>query len=561
MLRKARHIFESADTSLSPTTGPSGAANRLSHSLSVASRSSELDQEFATSPSTTTLECLFRSYSCRFEPYYPNFSAGVLDPMELINSDNKNASCLLLLLILAAGASATPTMEAGYLTNGLTESCRILLTDLTDNDISLWKNPTILRAALLSMNLAAWSGEKWHMDVSKSQSDLYLTMLRRSGLFAYRKNALPEFCGMLGTEVEWKKWKQHESMNRLVYSWVIADQELSLFHDQAPNLAITELTAALPDKDVLWQASSANSWSLALARVHDGTDLSQTRTPPSLYDLFKRLMSRDLLNESRDLTKLQLRLLLHPLQSLVCHLYQCLSCFAGDASSSHAQRLFVQIREVQSILQDWYALCCKRMRSVEEVCPILLSNLVMYHLVCLNTMTHFPDIEALARGEVSQEQFLSTSWARTNSVGSASRIWFHLGQIVRLVRMMPESNRPLWFPAVIYRVALILWMVSTCNNATQSPESAKSLTPFSDSMFAIDNMHPEHTSIQRYLQYSEGTPMLSTRKGVLVSLAVPSDTIMYACEVMKEEDFNTRLAVCIKNRLSHLAQRVKAASA
>lgn len=545
LLRKARVIFEISDPSASFSTNNSN-------------RALDLDQGFATSPSTTTLEYFFKSYSCRFEPYYPNFSAGVLDPKDLLAADNKNASSLLLLLILAAGASATPTMEAGYLTNGLTESCRILLTDLTDNDLSLWKNPTVLRSALLSVNLAAWSGEKWHMDVAKSQSDLYLTMLRRSGLLAYRQNFLAEFDGLLGTEIEWKKWKQHESMNRLVYSWVIADQELSLFHDQPPNLAITELTAALPDKEVLWQASSADNWSLALATVYDDSDPSQTKTPPSLYDLFKRLMARDLLNESRDLTKLQLRLLLHPVQALVCHLHQCLGCFAGDASSSHAQRLFVQIREVQSILQDWYALCCKRMRSVEDVCPILLSNLVMYHLVCLNTMTHFPEVEAFSRGEVTQEKFLATSWARTCSIGSTSRIWFHCGQIIRLVRMMPEPNRPLWFPAVIYRVALILWMVSTANNATQSPDSQKSLTPFSDSMFAIDNMDPEHTSIVRYLQFKEGTPMLSTRKGVLISLAVPSDTIMYCLEVMKEEDFNTRLAGGIRDRLSHLAQRVKA---
>lgn len=39
-------------------------------------------------------------------------------------------------------------------------------------------------------------------------------MLRRSGLLAYRQNSLAEFDGLLGTEIEWKKWKQDESMNR-----------------------------------------------------------------------------------------------------------------------------------------------------------------------------------------------------------------------------------------------------------------------------------------------------------------------------------------------------------
>jgi len=143
-------------------------ADRSGHSPSPMLSTNEFSAEFddetpLTTPAPHALESLFRLYGSRFEAYYPSFAGRKLDFTELLQTD---ASKLYLLLIVAAGASATPTMDASLLTNGLMEASRILLDDLTDNDLSLWKDPMVLRTALLSINLAAWSGEKWHMDVS-----------------------------------------------------------------------------------------------------------------------------------------------------------------------------------------------------------------------------------------------------------------------------------------------------------------------------------------------------------------------------------------------------------
>jgi len=336
-----------------------------------------------------------------------------------------------------------------------------------------------------------------------------------------------------------------------VHSWIIVDQELALFHDKAPNFNTNELTAALPDQEALWQASSADSW----ANVYNRTNAANSETPPSLNDLFKRLMSRELVNDPRGVTKLQLRLLLHPIQALVHHLHQCIGCFAGEPSSPQAPSFVKQMLEVQAILGDWYNLYCRCVQKEGQACPVLLTNLMMYSLICLNTMTYFPDIESFARGELGQEQFVATGWARTEQLGSARRIWFHCGQVMRLVRSIPEVHRPIWMPAAVYRVCLLLWSTSMANNNPLQPAG-----PFNNSVFPIDDMLPENDAVQRFLLMQQGTPILSLKKGVFYSITSPAETIAYCLEVMKEEEFNTNFAMGIRNRLEILSHRVKVIS-
>lgn len=121
--------------------------------------------EFIILPPPNVLEDFLRAYVGRFEPYYSFVPSGVLKPNELMQLSNGKASSLLLLLMVAQGAMATPTVEARYLTSGLTEACRISLFDIIEKDIVLSSDPIVLRCAVLFTTLAAWSGDKWHMDV------------------------------------------------------------------------------------------------------------------------------------------------------------------------------------------------------------------------------------------------------------------------------------------------------------------------------------------------------------------------------------------------------------
>ena len=121
---------------------------------------------FITLPPPIVLEYSLKAYVRRCEPYYGCVPAGSLKANEVMQGGNAKASCLLLLLMIAQGTAATPTIEARYLSSGLTEACRISLNELLEKDHELIQNLTVLQCGLLCTNLAAWSGDRCHMEVS-----------------------------------------------------------------------------------------------------------------------------------------------------------------------------------------------------------------------------------------------------------------------------------------------------------------------------------------------------------------------------------------------------------
>ena len=123
------------------------------------------DEFFSILPSAEDLRRLLQSYANRFEPFHQSVPARLLNPTAVLESTEGRCSTLLLLLMFAQGAMATPTNEARYFTSGLTEACRVSWFNLVEKDAGLTREPISLRCALMFMNLAAWSGNKWHMDV------------------------------------------------------------------------------------------------------------------------------------------------------------------------------------------------------------------------------------------------------------------------------------------------------------------------------------------------------------------------------------------------------------
>lgn len=342
---------------------------------------------------------------------------------------------------------------------------------------------------------------------------------------------------------------------------MIVDQELSLFHDTPPKLCITDLNTALPDQEVLWCAKTSDKWSQSFEAIYGSPKSSLHRNPPSLNDVFRRFMNRDPQILKFNFSPPQLRLLLQPLQALICHLHQCLSCFFDGGNDRQAQRLMTQLEEVQSLLQQWYAMCSRCIQKSSTVDPATCAGLITYHLISLNTITYFPDIERFARGEIQQGDFQQSFWARVRCVEEAPQIWFHCGQVIRLARAMPEANKPPWWAGALYRVALIMWATSIANPNVQATNAismdARVAKLPSDEAFAVDGLTPEHTSIARYLRYQEGVPMLSKRDGELVSLGSPANPLRHCLEVLDEGEANLRLTEGIKSRLANLLERAK----
>ena len=135
-------------------------------SRSQRSTGSNEGKGFITLPPPIVLESSLKAYVRRCEPYYGCIPAGSLKANEVMQGGNAKASCLLLLLMIAQGSAATPTIEARSLSSGLTEACRISLNELLEKDHGLIQNLTVLQCGLLCTNVAAWSGDKCHMEVS-----------------------------------------------------------------------------------------------------------------------------------------------------------------------------------------------------------------------------------------------------------------------------------------------------------------------------------------------------------------------------------------------------------
>ena len=177
------------------------------------SRSSSVSN-FILLPPARALEYFLCTYANSFERYYPMTNRGILDPNELIQSFNDEASSLLILMMIAQGAMVIPSVEAWWLTGGLTEVCRISLSQFIEKNIIVAGDPIVLRAALLLTVQAAWSGEKWQMDFAMGQQGMYFAMLRHSGVLEPRQVTTPHVNGNATAETTWSNWMQQESRSR-----------------------------------------------------------------------------------------------------------------------------------------------------------------------------------------------------------------------------------------------------------------------------------------------------------------------------------------------------------
>lgn len=109
---------------------------------------------FLVLPPSHILEYFLRSSMSSLTPYYTLISGKTVDTNKLVL--NNQASILLVLFMIAHGATAFPTIEARYLTAGLTETCRISLFDIIEKDVELSADPTVLTCALFFTILGAW---------------------------------------------------------------------------------------------------------------------------------------------------------------------------------------------------------------------------------------------------------------------------------------------------------------------------------------------------------------------------------------------------------------------
>lgn len=128
-----------------------------------------------TLPRSQVLESYIDNYLVRFERSYPSLTAGDFRLQKIVQSIDHRISTVLLLLIIALGSMSTDDSSAKYLANGLTEVCRISLIDVAERKSGPGWDYSVIRSALLFTLLAAWNGDKWHMDKAIGQRGMYMS--------------------------------------------------------------------------------------------------------------------------------------------------------------------------------------------------------------------------------------------------------------------------------------------------------------------------------------------------------------------------------------------------
>jgi hypothetical protein len=328
-----------------------------------------------------------------------------------------------------------------------------------------------------------------------------------------------------------------------------------LFQDIPPKLSLMDIKADFPSPETLWEAKDAEQWLRIVMEDHN--EESRDKANISLPALFRRFMDEgdSMAVPKRGLSPLQLRALLHPLQRLICHLHECLSCFSGVGSNRQAHRLIGQLEEAQATLQQWYRLSSRKPQKPTQFCSMTFANLITYNLVALNTMTCFTEMESLARGEIPEEEFRTSFWATTKLVAEKKQIYVHCGQVMNLIRMIPGRHRPPWWAAAVYRVAVVMWATSIANRASGAMEDGRGRNVDVSLQFSIDGVMPEHSSITRYLQFNEGVPVLAHAQGNDRAIT-PANVLYYCLDLLREADYMTPLVHGVVTRLDNLVGRM-----
>jgi len=193
---------------------------------------------------------------------------------------------------------------------------------------------------------------------------------------------------------------------------------------------------------------------------------------------------------------------------------------------------------------------------------MMQTNLVIFHLISLNAVTDFPEIERLARREVGfipgstfEQQQQQWAWAHKRCITDVEEAVYHCGQVFRLVRSMSRGVRPPWWAGALYRITLVLWTDSLVRREMQQSQASTpglfSVVP--GPQFAIDALAPDHPLIIRYLTKREGVPCVTRRDGTNVTIDERFSLLRHCIDVI-DEGASTRFSDGIRSKLETLSR-------
>lgn len=279
----------------------------------------------------------------------------------------------------------------------------------------------------------------------------------------------------------------------------------------------------------LFASSSAQAWWALLSSY------STSFIPTSLHNLFQDFLDDNLSHHYAPLTPLTMRLLLHPIQSILYQVRQVLTCFSDVLSPRHSSTrtltkasTLARLEEVQSLLQKWYNLHHSIPPAVFASDSARTTNLILYHLISLNAHTSFPSLERLARHVPATLATATLYWDLSlqhhKCIFDSNSAIFHAGQILRLVSLCPSPDcRPPWASLAVYRAGLVLWFDVLAKSDPSFPQQM-AWGP----TVVINESTPDDTVLMDWLWKGGSVPVLRDRDGRVCRLQSP-DVVLEAC--------------------------------
>ncbi|CAH0056344.1 unnamed protein product [Clonostachys solani] len=376
------------------------------------------------------------------------------------------------------------------------------------------------------------------------------------------------------------RWRDREMQVRLVYTWIILDLELSLFHDVKTVLSLTDFKLPVPISEELFLSKELAVGEFSLEQPPD-IDIANDANRPSLQTMLQWLFKQGFDSTRRKhLNPTTLHVLLHAILSMIRNYRQLFGYMGQDArirlsvfSPFSKASTKTRMDEMRGLLQYWLGLFNALWPSSTRLgdgdpclpSPQLYGVLITYHFICLETVIDMPAIENLARQRRPDSTIAQMDTAlKDQYIQDLVPVLFHSGQILYLLRVLEQTSLPPWWPAAIYRVTMVLWATSVLfGSAWKQPSGVELLSPI-----IIDaSLHDDDSNLSPLWQensesYSVGgegaglnmpqshTPALSVR-GDLSNATLLSDPqrVLETCLLAFEKGRSIRFADGIYRKL------------
>ncbi|KAL7927749.1 hypothetical protein ACQKWADRAFT_317930 [Trichoderma austrokoningii] len=395
------------------------------------------------------------------------------------------------------------------------------------------QNLSLVQSLILGQDIGLWSGNRRKMEIAECHLVIPVTMMRYRRLFQrHMYPPIPVDPSDEGEILEQKRirWATAEQWKRLAYHCYIREAQLSMTALTNPCMSYSELTLPLPERKELWQAKSASEWK-ALYLL--GTAGQQNSKLPSIADVYRDV--RQLAeNSTRIDTQLSVSIFLHGFWSMifeysqlsVVHQFRSYTKDRPNAMlSSRRQELLRDLQSFQFNSSDLQG--CTPQEHV-------VFNLLMMHLyVSLDDLQIFSG----KQGEEEARRMYPILQQWTSSPESWFAVWC-AGQILRYAKLFPLGQLKDFYAIAVHHAALALWTYGVVARASQQQDMA--------AQYGYEPMYLDEgnnaTSIQQFLSFGQGRPLVQGPPTALTSGAAPSDASVYdprACMNIVQEILQT----------------------